>query len=186
MKLILHYPTYFTIVSLMSYDGHDETSCSSSCNTAVAQRLARGAHNSEVTRSKRVSGIILFACFIVLPHNPPASSWGVQKLAVICYATLNIACIHTYSHRSGAEAARGAHNPEDTGSKPVSGTLPFTRFTETGMFLIITLSTTYLLKLRYCLKKPPHYRCSSEAERLNNPSPSFQLFGFDLGMVIAL
>ena len=31
--------------------------------TAVAQRLARGAHNSEVTRSKRVSGIILFVCF---------------------------------------------------------------------------------------------------------------------------
>ncbi len=91
LKLILHYPTYFTIVSLISYDGLDDTSCSSSCNTAVAQRLARGAHNSEVTRSKRVSGIILFACFIVLPHNPPASSRGVQKLAVICYATLNTA-----------------------------------------------------------------------------------------------
>jgi len=26
--------------------------------TGVAQRLARGAHNSEVTRSKRVAGII--------------------------------------------------------------------------------------------------------------------------------
>jgi hypothetical protein len=31
--------------------------------TAVAQRLARGAHNSEVTRSKRVGGIIQFASF---------------------------------------------------------------------------------------------------------------------------
>jgi hypothetical protein len=31
--------------------------------TAVAQRQARGAHNSEVTRSKRVSGIIQFASF---------------------------------------------------------------------------------------------------------------------------
>ena len=41
--------------------------------------VARGAHNSEVTRSKRVSGILPFARFIVLPHNPPASSWGVQK-----------------------------------------------------------------------------------------------------------
>jgi hypothetical protein len=33
--------------------------------------VARGAHNSEVTRSKRVSGILPFARFIVLPHNPP-------------------------------------------------------------------------------------------------------------------
>ena len=89
------------------------------------------AHNHEVARSKRVSGILLFAklyrsspsmlcdvklmqntltgmaqrqraglitprsldrnglpvfsysrSFIVLPHNPPASSWGDQKLAV--------------------------------------------------------------------------------------------------------
>ena len=31
--------------------------------TAVAQRLARGAHNSEVTRSKRVAGIYHFASF---------------------------------------------------------------------------------------------------------------------------
>ena len=31
--------------------------------TGVAQRLARGAHNSEVTRSKRVAGIFQFASF---------------------------------------------------------------------------------------------------------------------------
>ena len=43
---------------------------------------ARVAHNHEVARSKRVSGILLFVCFIVLPHNPPASSWGDQKLTV--------------------------------------------------------------------------------------------------------
>ena len=29
--------------------------------TGMAQRLARGAHNSEVTRSKRVAGIFQFA-----------------------------------------------------------------------------------------------------------------------------
>jgi hypothetical protein len=29
----------------------------------MAQRLARGAHNSEVTRSKRVAGIFHFTCF---------------------------------------------------------------------------------------------------------------------------
>ena len=43
---------------------------------------ARGAHNSEVTGSTPVAGILHFASFIVLPHNPPASSWGDQKLVV--------------------------------------------------------------------------------------------------------
>ena len=32
--------------------------------TGMAQRLARGAHNSEVTRSKRVAGIFQFGSFI--------------------------------------------------------------------------------------------------------------------------
>ena len=32
-------------------------------STGVAQRLARTAHNREVTRSKRVAGIIQFASF---------------------------------------------------------------------------------------------------------------------------
>jgi hypothetical protein len=31
--------------------------------TGMAQRLARGAHNSEVTRSKRVAGISSFSSF---------------------------------------------------------------------------------------------------------------------------
>ena len=41
--------------------------------TGMAQRQARGAHNSEVTRSKRVAGI----------SNSPA----LQKLVVIAHAT---------------------------------------------------------------------------------------------------
>ena len=34
-------------------------------------------------------------------------------------------------HRHGAEAARGAHNSEVTGSKPVAGILQFVGFKET-------------------------------------------------------
>ena len=64
---------------------------------------ARGAHNSEVARSKRVSGIIQFA--------------GLQEPT-----TLSIQQPTTL-HRHGAAAARGADNPEVTGSKPVAGIL---------------------------------------------------------------
>ncbi len=35
-------------------------------------------------------------------------------------------------HRHGAEAARGAHNSEVTGSKPVAGIYHLPTFTETG------------------------------------------------------
>ena len=35
-------------------------------------------------------------------------------------------------HRHGAGAARGAHNSEVTGSKPVAGIFQFTSFTEAG------------------------------------------------------
>ena len=35
-------------------------------------------------------------------------------------------------NRHGAEAARWAHNPEDTGSKPVAGIFQFACFKETG------------------------------------------------------
>ena len=114
LKLILHYPTYFTIVSLISYDGLDDTSCSSSCNTAVAQRLARGAHNSEVTRSKRVSGIILFACFIEARRH------------LLCDVKH---CMHTYIHTLTGVAQRqraGLITPrtQDQSLSPVLYPLP--------------------------------------------------------------
>ena len=64
---------------------------------------ARGAHNSEVIRSKRIAGILVLA-----------------KLIAWCRHFLN---------RGGAEVARGAHNSEDIGSKPISGILVFTRIT---------------------------------------------------------
>ena len=54
--------------------------------------VARGAHNPEDTGSKPVAGNLSFACFIVLPHNPPASSWGVQKLAVKLDVKRSLCC----------------------------------------------------------------------------------------------
>ena len=66
------------------------------CVTGMAQRLARGAHNSEVTRSKRVAGIYHTShrCIKALEHlrNPLSS-----------------------------EAERRTHNPEVGGSKPPGG-----------------------------------------------------------------
>ena len=53
--------------------------------------------------------------------------------------------------RHGAAEARGAHNPEDTGSKPVAGLLFFLCFKETQMSL--TRDKTY-------------YRCGAEAARV--------------------
>ncbi len=65
---------------------------------------ARGAHNSEVTRSKRVAGIVQFACFKEVRRHSSRDVKHEQNL-----------------NRGGAEEARGAHNSEDTGSSPVSG-----------------------------------------------------------------
>ena len=57
----------------------------------MAQRLARGAHNSEVTRSKRVAGILQFDSFT----ETVGHSLGDLKLELI--------------HRHGAEvSARGS------------------------------------------------------------------------------
>jgi hypothetical protein len=39
----------------------------------MAQRLARGAHNSEVTRSKRVAGILQFSSFTEAIHRTIAT-----------------------------------------------------------------------------------------------------------------
>ena len=58
---------------------------------------ARGAHNSEVTGSKPVAGILI-------------------TIAPVHQGTLS-----NPFHRHGAEAARRAHNPEDVGSRPTAG-----------------------------------------------------------------
>jgi hypothetical protein len=65
----------------------------------VAQRIARGAHNSEVIGSKPISGIV--------------------KLDAINAAHIKTKVVSFY--RSGAAEARGAHNPEVIGSNPISG-----------------------------------------------------------------
>ena len=72
------------------------------------------AHNHEVARSKRVSGILLFACFKEARR---------QLLS-------DVKLMQTLIHRCGAEAARGAHNSEVTRSKRVSGILLFASFIE--------------------------------------------------------
>ena len=71
----------------------------------MAQRLARGAHNSEVTRSKRVAGIFI------------TSHWCIEALEQLYY-------------RDGAEEAREAHNLEDVGSRPTSGIFHLGSFKE--------------------------------------------------------
>ena len=63
----------------------------------MAQRQARGAHNSEDLGSKPSAGILV-----------------LSKL---------IAWFGHFLNRHGAEAARGAHNSEDLGSKPSVGIL---------------------------------------------------------------
>ena len=80
----------------------------------VAQRIARRAHNPEVTRSKRVAGILT----LHLLYRSRSSIASDAKQATI--------------HRCGAEVARGADNPEVTGSKPVAGILSLRPFKEAG------------------------------------------------------
>jgi hypothetical protein len=65
--------------------------------TGMAQRQARGAHNSEDLGSKPSAGILVLAKLI---------AW----------------CRQTHNPR-GASAARRAHNSEVTGSTPVVGIL---------------------------------------------------------------
>ena len=49
-----------------------------------------------------------------------------------CHAVTTAHHSTTTIHRHGAAAARGAHNSEVTGSKPVAGIFQFTSFTEAG------------------------------------------------------
>ena len=75
--------------------------------TSVAQKAARGAHNSEVTGSKPVVGIVQFVCFKEADRHSSRDEKHEQ----------------TNQHRCGAEVARGAHNSEVTRSKRVSGSV---------------------------------------------------------------
>ena len=66
--------------------------------TGMAQRQARGAHNSEVTGSKPVVGILVLAKLIAWYRHHKKTGMAQRQ-------------------------ARGAHNSEVTGSKPVAGIL---------------------------------------------------------------
>jgi hypothetical protein len=104
-------------------------------STGMAQRLARGAHNSEVTRSKRVAGIYHTShwCIKALEHliTGVAQRQRARLITARTYdrnvspvsITHRIGASRHWSifHRHGAEAARGAHNSEVTRSKRVAG-----------------------------------------------------------------
>jgi hypothetical protein len=55
-------------------------------------------------------------------------------------------------HRHGAEAARGAHNPEVTGSKPVAGILfvPEKKWSYPATVRILTLTGSRALTYSHC------------------------------------
>ena len=116
----------------------------------AARRFTLWAHNSEVTRSKRVAGIYHFASFaeagrqagrkreqpltgmaqgqragLITPRSLDRNglpvfynSYVLQKHAV--NASDFKQKLNTL-HRGGAGVARGAHNSEDIGSRPISG-----------------------------------------------------------------
>ena len=88
---------------------HDESCVFHRCGAEEA----RGAHNPEVTRSKRVAGIFHFSCFIEMRTYRQ---------------------IYKLFYRGGAEEARWAHNSEDVGSKPTSGIFHFSCFIEMRMY----------------------------------------------------
>ena len=122
--------------------------------TGVAQRLARRAHNPEVVCSNHTAGILQFGGF------PEATSLLLQ--------TLNTGSLY----RDGAAAARGADNPEVTGSKPVPGIFTL---------LVLQKRVVYALDTKFSTIRS---RYSSAAERLKTRLLPFRLFGSDLGMVI--
>ena len=123
------------------------------------------------TRSKLVGGILQFVCFTETGRHslsdvkPEQHFTGVaqrQRAGLITLSssdrngspvllhfggfaeatsllrqTLNTVTVY----RHGAEAARRAHNPEVTGSKPVAGILHFGGFAEATSLLRQTLNT---------------------------------------------
>ena len=62
---------------------------------------------------------------------------GFTEATSLLRQTLNTVTVY----RCGAEAARRAHNPEVTGSKPVVGILHFAYFAEVGRQSLVTLNT---------------------------------------------
>jgi hypothetical protein len=99
------------------------------------------AHNHEVIRSKRITGILLFA---MLYRSSPS------LLSDVKHST-------TTPHRCGAEEARGAHNSEVTRSKRVSGILLFAMLYRSSPSMLATLNK----------QQNTSCRCSSAVERLN-------------------
>ena len=87
---------------------HDESRVFYRCGAEEA----RGAHNPEVTRSRRVAGIFQFSRFIEMRT----------------YRKYNL------FYRCGAGEARWAHNSEDIGSKPITGIFHFSHFIEMRMY----------------------------------------------------
>ncbi len=121
----------------------------------MAQRLARGAHNSEVRCSNHLAGIHhscglseLHPAVITAPHFHRLSSseersahnrevTGSTPVGGI-HHSCSLSELHPavitapHFHRRGAEAARRAHNPEVTGSKPVAGIFQFAGLQESA------------------------------------------------------
>ena len=88
---------------------------------SVAQRLARGAHNSEVRCSNHLAGIIPICLFY---RNWP-SSWTLNAVNFIPVwrrgsALLNTVFYQLYHLWYDLRMVM-AYNPEDVGSKPTTG-----------------------------------------------------------------
>ena len=100
---------------------------------------ARGSHNPEVTGSKPVAGIVKLDVKRSYTGVAQRQSAGLiiqvsqdQNLSPVFIITSQwcIKALEQNLNRHGAEEARGAHNPEDTGSKPVAGIVQFACFKE--------------------------------------------------------
>ena len=89
----------------------------------VAQRIARAAHNREVTRSKRVAGI--YHHFASVHQGTWATLFTplAQRKSGQAHNLVVVRSKRTggTTYRDGAEGARGAHNSEVVGSNPTSG-----------------------------------------------------------------
>ena len=89
---------------------------------------ARGAHNSEVTGSKPVAGIIQFVSFRevdTLSHQQPNQFTGVaQRKRAVKHRLLHLD--HLWSDLRMVMA----YTPEDVGSKPTTGIIQFVSFRE--------------------------------------------------------
>jgi hypothetical protein len=120
---------------------------------------------------------------LITPRSPDRNGSAVFYIRRFTrtYHAVNTATTHTI-HRHGAEAARGADNPEVTGSKPVAGilhsqvykNLPRCQYSNARhCYATLNYATTH-----YC-------RCSSVAERLNTRLLPFNSSGSIWGWLSA-